>query len=76
VRITSPVTASPIWWRSTPKWRPLYAEGRSVLALARGYGVNDNIIRTSLYRSGVALRGKGGRPSKIPEWGYGRAKPE
>lgn len=50
----------------------LYAEGRSVHGIARAYSVNDGIVRTSLYRSGVALRGKGGSPSKIPPWGYRR----
>jgi hypothetical protein len=49
----------------------LYAEGRSVLSIARAYGIGDYMIRTSLYRSGVTLRGKGG-PSKIPPWGYSR----
>lgn len=52
----------------------LYTEGRSVHSIARAYGLGDEPIRTSLYRSGVTLRGKGGRPSKIPEWGY-RNKP-
>jgi hypothetical protein len=48
----------------------LYAEGHSVLAIAKGYGINDQPVRTSLYRSGVALRGKGGQASKIPPFGY------
>jgi hypothetical protein len=42
----------------------LYAEGRSVNALAKAYGVGDQAERTSLYRSGLTLRGKGGKPSK------------
>jgi hypothetical protein len=50
----------------------LYAEGRSVHSIAGAYGMNDDPIRTSLYRSGVVLRGKGGRQSKIPPWGYKR----
>ncbi len=50
----------------------LYAEGRSVLCIAKAHGLTDGIIRTSLYRSGVTLRGKGGSPSKIPPWGYRR----
>jgi hypothetical protein len=52
----------------------LYAEGRSVHAIARAYGLNDEPVRTSLYRSAVTLRGKGGGPSKIPPWGYSREK--
>jgi hypothetical protein len=51
----------------------LYTEGRSVHSIATAYGLSDDgIIRTSLYRSRIALRGKGGGPSKIPPWGYSR----
>jgi hypothetical protein len=46
----------------------LYRDGASVYALSKAYGVGDQVIRTSLYRSDVVLRGKGGRPSKIPRW--------
>jgi hypothetical protein len=46
----------------------LYREGRSVYALSLAYGIGGQAIRTSLYRSGIILRGKGGRPSKIPRF--------
>lgn len=48
----------------------LYAEGNSAHSIAKGYGLSDEAIRTSLHRSGIPLRGKGGKPSKIPAFGY------
>jgi hypothetical protein len=44
----------------------LYTEGNSANAIRMVYGVSHEAIRTSLHRSGIALRGKGNRPSKIP----------
>ena len=42
----------------------LYVEGHSVNALRKLFGVGAEVLRTSLHRSGVPLRGHGDQPSK------------
>jgi hypothetical protein len=39
----------------------LYAEGNSINVIQKAYGLSGDAIRTSLHRSGIALRGRGNR---------------